>query len=85
MNGYNDARSYGDLKKRAWSFRTVGYGHGDEFWKPFISMLKRYGYDGVISIEHEDPLMSVNEGFEKAVEYLRSVLIKESAGKSWWF
>jgi len=85
VNGYNDARSYGDLKKRAWSFRTVGYGHGDEFWKPFISMLKRYGYDGVLSIEHEDPLMSINEGFEKAVEYLSRVMIEENPGKAWWF
>jgi sugar phosphate isomerase/epimerase len=85
INGYNDARDYGDLKHRAWSFRTCGYGHGDEFWKPFVSMLKRYGYDDVLSIEHEDPLMSVEEGFEKAVSYLSEVIIEETAGKPWWF
>ncbi len=84
INGYNDARPYGDLKHRSWTFRTCGYGHGDEFWKPFVSMLRRYGYDGVLSIEHEDPLMSVSEGFEKAVAYLSHVLIEESAGKPWW-
>jgi sugar phosphate isomerase/epimerase len=48
-------------------------------------MLKLKGYDGVISIEHEDSLMSVQEGFEKAVAYLRSVLIREQAGQAWWF
>jgi sugar phosphate isomerase/epimerase len=85
LNGYNDARSYGDLKVRSWSFRTCGYGHGDEFWKPFVSMMRRYGYDGVLSIEHEDPLMSVNEGFEKAVEYLSNVIIQDAVGKPWWF
>ena len=85
INGYNDARSYGDLKNRSWTFRTCGYGHGDEFWKPFISMLKRYGYDGVLSIEHEDPLMSIAEGFEKAVGYLSTVIIEEQPGKAWWF
>ena len=85
INGYNDARPYGDLKHRAWSFRTCGYGHGDEFWKPFVSMLKRYGYDGVLSIEHEDPLMSIEEGFIKAVGYLSEVLIEEKPGKPWWF
>lgn len=85
INGYNDARSYGDLKHRAWSFRACGYGHGDEFWKPFVSMLKRYGYDGVLSIEHEDPLMSVTEGFEKAVAYLSEVIIEEKPGQAWWF
>jgi sugar phosphate isomerase/epimerase len=85
INGYLDARSYGDLKQRSWSFRTCGYGHGDEFWKPFVSMLKRYGYDDVLSIEHEDPLMSVQEGFERAVAYLSTVIIQETAGKAWWF
>jgi len=85
IHGYNDARPYGDLKNRSWTFRTCGYGHGDEFWKPFVSMLKRYGYDGVLSIEHEDPLMSVNEGFEKAVAYLSEVIIEEPVGKPWWF
>ena len=85
VNGTLDTKSYANLHARSWVFRTCGYGHGDEFWKPFISMLKRKGYDGVISIEHEDSLMSVQEGFEKAVAYLRSVLIKEQPGAAWWF
>jgi sugar phosphate isomerase/epimerase len=85
INGTLDAKSYGDLHHRSWVFRTCGYGHGDEFWKPFVSMLRCKGYDGVISIEHEDSYMSVQEGFEKAVSYLRSVLIKEKAGGAWWF
>ncbi len=84
-NGTLDTKSYADVGKRSWVFRTCGYGHGDEFWKRFVSMLKLKGYDGVISIEHEDSLMSVQEGFEKAVAYLRSVIIKEKAGAAWWF
>lgn len=85
LNGGLDTKSYGDLLKRSWVFRSCGYGHGDEFWKPFISMLQQKGYDGVISIEHEDSYMSVQEGFEKAVAYLRGVLIKERPGGAWWF
>jgi len=85
INGGLDTQNYGDLHNRSWVFRTCGYGHGDEFWKPFVSMLRMKGYDGVISIEHEDSYMSVQEGFEKAVEYLRSVMIKEEAGAAWWF
>jgi len=85
LNGGLDTKSYGDLHNRSWVFRTCGYGHGDEFWKPFISMLRAKGYDGVISIEHEDSYMSVQEGFEKAVEYLKGVLIKQGAGEAWWF
>ena len=83
--GNLDTKSYGDVKNRAWVFRTVGYGHGDEFWKPFVSMLRLYGYDGVISIEHEDSLMSMNEGFEKAVEYLKGVILSQPMGQAWWF
>jgi len=85
VNGTLDAKSYGDMHNRAWVFATCGYGHGDEFWKPFVSMLKLKNYDGVISIEHEDAYMSVQEGFEKAVAYLRGVMIKEKAGAAWWF
>jgi len=48
-------------------------------------MLRTYGYDGTLSIEHEDSLMSVQEGFEKAVRYLQNVIIAEPAGQAWWF
>lgn len=84
-NGTLDTKSYGDVRERSWVYRTCGYGHGDEFWKPFISMLRSRGYDGVVSIEHEDSYMSVQEGFEKAVAYLRGVLIKEAPDAAWWY
>lgn len=84
INGYNDARPYTDLKHRAWSFRTCGYGHGHDFWKPFISMLRRYGYDHVLSIEHEDAYMSVEEGLLRAIEFLNEAIIIEQPAKPWW-
>ena len=83
--GVLDIKRYGQIAARGWVFRTVGYGHGDEFWKPFVSMLRLHGYDGVLSIEHEDSLMSMNEGFEKAVEYLKRVILRQPAGEAWWF
>jgi sugar phosphate isomerase/epimerase len=85
INGNLDAKNYGDVAARSWVFRTCGYGHGDEFWKPFISMLRVKGYDGALSIEHEDSLMSIQEGFEKAVAYLKGVMVKQKAGAAWWF
>ena len=84
LNGYLDARPYGELNTRSWSFRTCGDGHGYEFWKPFISMLRRYGYDHVLSIEHEDALMGVDEGFRRAVNFLKGALIVEPAATPWW-
>ncbi len=84
-NGVLDTKSYGDLHNRSWVFRTCGYGHGDDFWKPFISMLRCKGYDGVLSIEHEDSYMSWQEGFTKAVQYLDRILLRDPADKPWWF
>lgn len=84
VNGVLDTKSYGDILGRSWLFRTVGYGHGKELWNDIISTLKAVGYDGVISIEHEDALMSPNEGLEKAISFLKEVLIFENAGEMWW-
>lgn len=83
-NGVLDTGSYTDERRRSWIFRTVGYGHGPEFWRAFASELRMAGYDGAISIEHEDSLMSVNEGFTKAVASLKDALISEPRGEAWW-
>jgi len=82
--GVLDTKHYGDELHRSWIFRTVGYGHGADFWTDFVSVLRTVGYDGVISIEHEDSLMSMNEGFQKAVAFLQRVLLKEKLGEMWW-
>ncbi|WP_407270785.1 sugar phosphate isomerase/epimerase family protein [Radiobacillus sp. PE A8.2] len=83
-NGLTDMTPYGDMKDRAWYFRTVGFGHDTKVWADMISALRLYGYDYVVSIEHEDGLMSIDEGFTKAVENLKPVMVKESVGEMWW-
>jgi len=82
--GVLDTKHYGDELNRSWIFRTVGYGHGEDFWRDFVSVLRTVGYDGVLSIEHEDSLMSMNEGFQKAVAFLQGLLLKEKLGAMWW-
>jgi sugar phosphate isomerase/epimerase len=82
--GVNDPKHYSDMKNRAWTFRTCGYAHDKLFWNCFVSTLRLIGYDGVISIEHEDPLMSGNEGFAKAVNFLKDVLLYEDVGEMYW-
>ena len=84
VNGVLDNKDYGNIKERSWVFRTVGYGHGASVWNDIISALKLTGYDGAISIEHEDGLMSSKEGLEKAVAFLKNTLIYENAGEMWW-
>lgn len=83
-NGVLDTKLYTDEVHRSWIFRTVGYGHGQEFWRALISELSLAGYDGALSIEHEDSLLSVNEGFTRAVDFLKQSVITEPAGKAWW-
>ncbi|OYD08444.1 sugar phosphate isomerase/epimerase family protein [Paludifilum halophilum] len=83
-NGVLDTKSYRDELNRSWIFRTVGYGHGEETWKRIISALQLVGYEGAISIEHEDSLMSVEEGFQKAVSFLKNLMIRERVGEIWW-
>ena len=83
--GVLDTKSYGDVLHRSWVFRSVGYGNDELYWKDMVSNLRLVGYDHVLSIEHEDSLMSQNEGLTKAVEMLRRCLITESTGEAWWF
>ncbi len=83
-NGVLDTKSYTNEIARSWIFRTVGWGHGAEVWKEMISELRLAGYDWVLSIEHEDSLMSTDEGFRKAVAFLKDCLIVEPPPKVWW-
>lgn len=82
--GVTDMQSYTQMLDRAWQFRTVGFGHDLKTWADIISALRLVGYDGVVSIEHEDGLMSVDEGFTKAVQNLKQILIREPLGEMWW-
>ncbi len=83
-NGVLDTKHYGQIADRSWVFRTVGYGNDTQYWKEMVTALKTNGYDGVLSIEHEDSMMSIKEGLEKAVAVLKDVLIFENAGEMWW-
>jgi len=84
VNGVLDTKHYSDEIHRSWIFRTIGYGNDVQYWKDIVSNLRLVGYDYVMSIEHEDSLMSPNEGLRKAVALLQEVLISESTGAIWW-
>lgn len=84
VNGCNDNKSYARIKERAWTFRSIGYGHDVKAWKDMVSALRVNGYDYVISIEHEDGLMSTDEGLKKAIEVLKQAVTVESPGEMYW-
>ena len=83
-NGVLDTGHYGNVLDRSWVFRTVGYGTGAQMWKDMMSTLQCIGYKGSVSIEHEDGLMSVREGLEKAIAFLKIVMITEDPAAMWW-
>lgn len=83
-NGVLDTKHYSRFGERSWSFRSVGYGQDEKFWRDFVSALREAGYDGVLSIEHEDGLASVGEGLGKAIELLQRVLLREPPAEMWW-
>ena len=57
------------------SFRYRIPGWGDMPWKKIITELSLIGYHGVISYEHEDLSMSVEDGVEKTAAFLKPLLI----------
>ncbi len=73
--GVLDTKHYGDELNRAWVFRACGYGNDATYWKEIVSALRLVGYDKVLSIEHEDSLMSIDEGLDKAVEFLKPIIM----------
>ena len=84
VNGVLDVRHYSDEVNRSWIFRTVGYGTDYSVWKAIMSELRLAGYDGAISIEHEDSLMSSTEGLLKAITFLKEVLLYEKREGMFW-
>lgn len=77
-------QSHGDWQRpdRGVRFRVPGW--GDVNFKRTLSQLQLAGYHGSVSIEHEDPVFSREEGIEKAVEYLRPLIIREQPDARWW-
>lgn len=83
-NGVLDTKHYSDERNRSWIFRTVGYGNDGAYWKDIFSALRLAGYDGAVSIEHEDSLMDRLEGLEKAVDFLKNCIISGGRTEMWW-
>ena len=73
-NGLINTAYFDEPGKRSWNFRTIGYGHGTEFWRNVFAELRRTGYDYVASIEMECEIMTIQDAFPKAVRFLKDCL-----------
>lgn len=68
-----------DIPGRSWSYITLGYGHGESWWRDFCYRLRMNGYDGWLSIEHEDVMLSRYEGVRRSVDVLKSAAPAEQS------
>jgi DNA-(apurinic or apyrimidinic site) lyase len=84
IKGVLDTAAYTEELDRSWLFRTIGYGHGEDHWKDLVSTLRMVGYDGSLSIEHEDSLTSSREGLKKAVDLLHRAVFETVPGDPYW-
>lgn len=65
--------------------RVPGYGHSSEVWDRIFLELRRIGYDGAVSIEHEDASFSRNEGIARAVAFLNDRNFRDGRPEQiWW-
>jgi sugar phosphate isomerase/epimerase len=60
------------IADRSWWHVTLGYGHPEQWWREFCYRLRMAGYDGWLSIEHEDIVISRVEGVRRSIELLRN-------------
>ena len=62
-----------DLPQASETFRAVGYGHSANTWKEIVRAYMEVGYEGILSIENEDPILSGPVGVERAAYVLKNV------------
>ena len=62
-----------DLPLASETFRAVGYGHGAATWKQIIQAYMDVGFEGILSIENEDPILAGEVGVERAAYVLKNV------------
>ena len=79
LNGVLDPRPWDDPEHRSWIFRAAGQGQPPETWRAFLAALQEAGYNDVLSIENEDPLLPGEAGVRTAVTFIQSLSAGEHA------
>ena len=69
----NFASEEKDLPEASDTFRAVGYGHSASLWKSVVQAYMDVGYEGILSIENEDPILPGEIGVERAAYVLKNV------------
>lgn len=80
VDGLLDPQPPAEARERTWNYVTLGQGHpgGQVFWRDFVYALRAVGYSGPLSIEHEDVIVSGEEGIRRAVGILRPSIFRQA-------
>ncbi len=62
-------------------FRAVGYGHGAALWKRVINAYMDVGFEGILSIENVDSMLTGEVGVERSFYVIKNVRDELLAGK----
>jgi sugar phosphate isomerase/epimerase len=76
----NFASQKAELPEASATFRAVGYGHSASLWKAVVKAYMDTGYEGILSIENEDPILPGPLGVERAAYVLKNVRAELLAG-----
>jgi len=76
VNGLLDHAYPPSAEASSWHFSPVGDGHDDATWAGVIAALRAAGFDGTVSIEHEDPALPAEESIERSIAGLRRALAR---------
>jgi sugar phosphate isomerase/epimerase len=74
LDGLLDCRWPGVAAEMPWNFATVGHGQDADWWAQFVARLRAAGYDGVISIEWEDPFLASEPSIVESAAALRAAI-----------
>jgi sugar phosphate isomerase/epimerase len=62
------------VAERSWNYVSVGQGQSEVFWTQFVDALKAVGYDGPLSIEHEDASVEPEAAIKDSALLLQRIL-----------
>ncbi len=84
LRGTFDSTPIDQPAHRSWTFTIPGWGHGEQTWREVIATLRLIGYDGILSLEMESEYIEIQEGLEKAADFIRPMMLHAPAGPAWW-
>lgn len=73
-NGLLDTKTIDRYSERSWNYAAIGYGHSEQWWREFFTVVSMVGYDGEVSLEMEDMSMNPLLGVEKSIDVLKRTM-----------